>query len=115
MANLKLDLSTLGEVDTGAARAIIDRAIEEAIHDIEDRGEDGRARKVAIELMLERREDGHIEAHVSAQSKLPPRRTAGTVCRPVQKPDGVSLFFQQWAPDNPAQETLPVMDETKDK
>lgn len=116
MAKLPLTLDTLGEVDQGAARLIVDREIARAIEDLDDRGEDGKPRKVVIQLTLEKQTNGLVEAHVEVQARIPPRRTAATVGL-VQKQRGKAqseLVFQQWAPDNPEQNTLDIMDQNKE-
>jgi hypothetical protein len=110
MANLPLSLRTIGELAGGAAELIINHAIEQAVADVDDRGEDGKARKVAIELSLVKRSDGLVEAEVAAQAKLPPRRTASTVSKPVRGQDETKLLFQGFAPDNPDQQTFGVLD-----
>lgn len=105
-----LSLATLGDLDSGTAAVIIDCALAEAIRDVEDRGADGKARKVTIEVTLMRRSDGLIETDVGAQAKLPPRRTNSTVGKPVVRGHKTELLFQQWAPDQPDQSTIPGMD-----
>lgn len=111
MAVKPLCLDSLGDLADGSARLIIDRAIQEAVSDTDDRAaDDGKPRKVTIELTLERRGDGLIEAHVAAQAKLPPRRTASTVGRPIRRDEKTRVFFQEWNAENPDQGTFPVLD-----
>ena len=71
---IPLTCEHLGSLDQGHAAAIINASIRDAIKDLEDRGKDGKSRKVVIEveLKLGEREDV-VEAHVSAGAKIPPR------------------------------------------
>jgi hypothetical protein len=110
VAKVSLTLDSLGEIDAGAARAIIDREIAVAVNDLDDRGEDGQPRKVAIQLTLKKSKGGYVEAHVDAQAKLPPRRTAPTIGVLAQDGRSVGLMFQESNPDNPDQPTFPMMD-----
>lgn len=101
-----LTIDSLGELDNGAARAIINAAIKSAVSDLDDRGEDGKARSVVITLEMGRLDNGLVASHVSAQVKLPPRRTASTLGM-VQTRGGQSdVLFQTMAPDDPAQRTI---------
>jgi len=44
MAQKPLTCETIGDLDGGAPRAIIDAAIREALQDLDDRGDDGQPR-----------------------------------------------------------------------
>lgn len=76
----KLTCQTLAELDEGAAGIAINRAIDEAMVDIEDRGnEDEATRKVVIEIDMTMKKDQLMIGPVKAQAKLPPRQTRITV------------------------------------
>jgi phage protein U len=77
----KLTLETLGDLDNGAARAQINRAIDAALTDLEERGDDGKPRKVAVTLQLDRTDDGTVIAQVGAKTVLPPFATSGILRR----------------------------------
>lgn len=63
---------TLGALDNGSARAIINRAILEAVTDLDDRAaDDDKPRKVVIELTFERRKNSDVEVSVEAIAKVP--------------------------------------------
>ena len=98
-----INLDTLGDLDGGAARAIIDHEIARAVADVDDRGEDDKARKVAIELTLKRLGNGLIETTVTAQAKLPARQTNATFARPKHSGGGVKLQFQEFDNQSPDQ------------
>lgn len=102
-----LSLDTLGDLDGGAARAIIDAAIAEALRDLDDRGDDEQARKVEILITVKQMENGLVDTHVEASAKVPRRRTASTIGK--IKRDGkqqTRLLFQDLAPDDPDQRTI---------
>jgi hypothetical protein len=107
MAQVKLSLATLGSVDQGSAELIIDRAINEATRDIDDRGADGKPRKIMIEVQLQQVPDGRVDITVAAHPKLPPRQTASTVARVRTMPNGgADLLFQEFSPENPDQTSV---------
>lgn len=110
MAKLQLSLDTLGELDRGAARLLIDREIQRAVADLEDRGEeDGKARKVNISLEMVVK-DGLAVVQLNCESKLPSYRsnlTAGNIKVNAGKP---VLYFQPYSPDNADQPNFQVLD-----
>lgn len=97
---------TLGQLDGGAARAIIDAAIRDAIRDLDDRGEDDKPRKVEIVLTLTRREDAGVECTVEAAARVPRRRTASVVGRLRRSGAESQLLFQEWDNEAPDQTTI---------
>lgn len=102
-----LSLDSLGDLDNGAARLMIDRALAAAVADLDDRGDDGKARKVVITLELKRTEGGLVVSHVQAKAAVPVYRTAGTLGKLRQKKGGqAALDFQQHAADDPDQRTI---------
>ncbi len=116
---LPVTYETLGSLDSGAAKAIINAAIKEAVSDLDDRGgDDGKARTVLIQIVLTPRSNGQAEVEVQATAKLPPRRTASTVAalRFAKDGGGSQLLFQDLAPDDPDQKTIDeVIDKQKHK
>lgn len=101
-----LNLASLGELAGGAARGIIDAAIDDAVRDIDDRGDDEKPRVVNILLTLQQHENGVVLADVQAEAKLPKRRTTATLGN-VRKNLGVpAVQFQTLSPTNPDQNTL---------
>ena len=114
MSQQRLDCDNIGDLGEGRARAIINAAIMESTHDVDDRGEDGKERTVVIKLRMKRRSDGLVETVVAAQATLPPRQTASTVSKVTQREGrGPQLAFQSWASDNPDQNTFPQLDESE--
>lgn len=104
----KLCCRTLHELDNGAAGAIIDAAIREAVMDLEDRAaEDGKPRQVEVKVTFSRADNGQIITHVEANAKVPRRRTASTIGKiGVGKPGESAMLFQTMAPDDPNQSTI---------
>lgn len=101
-----LNLASLGELDGGAARAIIDAAICDAVRDLDDRGDDEKPRVVNVILTLNRLENGLVTCDVQAEAKVPKRRTAATISG-IRRAQGVAgLVFQTLAPENPDQTTI---------
>lgn len=98
---------TLGALDNGSARAIINRAILEAVTDLDDRAaDDDKPRKVVIELTFERRKNSDVEVSVEAIAKVPKRRTASTVATLRLADNGSQLQFNDMATDDPSQRTI---------
>lgn len=105
-----LCLDNLGELDEGAARAIIDAAIRQAVADMDDRGEDGKPRQVNIALILNRLDNGLIAAHIEAEAKIPRRKTAGTLGVVKSQSGTPTMLYQTMAPDEPNQRTIDELD-----
>ncbi len=106
----KLCLETIGEIDGGSAALIIDKAIADAVHDLDDRGEDGKPRQVHILLILQRMDNGLIEAHVEAEAKAPKRRTASHIAQLKRDGGSSDLLFQQYDSSDPSQRTIDEME-----
>ena len=58
MAMKELTLDAIGDLDEGAARLIVNAALAAAIHDLDDRGSDGKAREVTVTLKMARLDEG---------------------------------------------------------
>ncbi len=77
MAIKEIRCDTIGDLDQGAARAIIDVAIKEAVADLDDRGADGKPRKAAYEKMTgsvnteDYLEPGEVPADASGRGRDP--------------------------------------------
>lgn len=104
-----LSLETLGELDEGRARAVIDHEIAKAVSDLEDRGDDGQPRKVSIELVIVKLE-GIAAASVKAQAKLPPLHTGATAAKFRHEKGQPQLQFQTMCAEDPDQATFPELD-----
>jgi hypothetical protein len=103
----KLSLDTLGDLDNGCVRLMIDKAIDKVIMDLEDRGEeDGETREVSIKLKMKVKQKLVI-INVDAAAKVPPTKSGGTVAKTLMRSGGeIGLFFQSSNPDNPDQPTM---------
>ena len=105
MAITNLTCSNIGALDDGAAAHVINAALREAIADLEDRGEDGKARQVCIILEMTK-DQGLIIAHVQAGAKIPKRRTGNTSGKIVLDGKQAAFQFSELAPDDPTQHTI---------
>ena len=104
MAHKQLSCKNIGELNRGLAEMAIDKALNDAITDLDDRGEeDGKPREVLIKLSMVKRPDGLVETDLQTKVTVPPRRTPATVIRPVHKDGQTKLFFEVFSPDNPDQ------------
>jgi hypothetical protein len=114
MAMTHLNCETLGELDGGISRAIIDAALVAMIKDLDDRGRDEKARSVVITLTAVNKQ-GIVAIDVQAQAKLPPYRSnlTASALRQEKTSAGMqtNLYFQEDNPENPDQPTLPGMAE----
>lgn len=107
---VELNLDTLGELDSGAARHAIDAALRQALSDIEDRGlEDGKARKVTVEIELKKISDDFVEMFVKTKCTMPAYQTAKThgVLQKDPYTRKVGVKFQPYSPENPEQDSIP--------
>ena len=111
MAQVPLTLATLCDVAGGAVGLMVDHDLSVAAADLDDRGDDGKPRKVVIEVIFTKRADGQVEVDVESSVKAPKRRTPSTITRLAAKPGGeLGLLFQQLNPDSPDQGTFPHLD-----
>lgn len=116
MARTPLNLNTLGQCSGGQAEKIINAAINKAVADFDDRGQDCKARVVTIEVTIGRDKPEREEAiiDVKAAVKVPPYRTGTTMAAIMDKKGQPVLVFQEHNPDNADQETFPSMDGKED-
>lgn len=111
----KLSLATIGDLDTGAAGLMIDETLRAAIHDANDRGRDGKVRKVTIEIEIAPLASKELfDVTVSASFKPPPYRTEGTKVQPQIVGGELCGMFQKWSPENPSQNDLLNLAEHKE-
>lgn len=102
-----LNIDTIGDLDEGRTRLVIDKAIADAVADTEDRGTDGAARKVNIELSFERVADSELKIGCEVKTKLPAYKTYPTKARVRQEgPGRVGARFSKFSADNPDQQTI---------
>lgn len=105
MMSLNLDLATIADLDAGAAGVVINREIQKALADLEDRGEDGAARTVDIKISLKL--DGNaVKVVAEAKANLPKYRTGPTFGKLKRKGNTVGMAFVPDSPQNPDQMTM---------
>lgn len=104
-----LTAENLGKLDNGTAGAMIDYAIQSAMRDLDDRGEeDGKERQVTIKLLLKKAR-GQLFTEVKVQTAIPEYRsnlTVGDLRIKDQKPQ---FIFRDDNAENPEQPTLDDM------
>ena len=100
-----ISYETLGSLDGGMAQTNIDKAIRAAVFDLEDRGADEKPRVVTITLTMKRVGD-QVDCEVQAIPKIPSFKTAATAAEIKYEHGEPSLFFNDLAPDDPAQQTI---------
>ena len=108
MAQVTLDLASIGDLDEGAAGIIIDKAIQRAVNDLDDRGDDKEVREVTIKLRMKQDDDSRIITKVEVKTTVPPHRTRGTIANKRQTNNQCALLFQQHDASNPNQTTIPM-------
>ena len=108
MPQQRLTHDNIGELDNGNAGAIINKVLDAAVSDLDDRGgDDGKARKVVITLELWRLQEGVIAADVQAKWSGPAYATNPTQAKLRQQGKGVvGAMFQVQSPENADQEPL---------
>jgi hypothetical protein len=111
MPRMDLRAETLYTLDGGRAGGIINAAINAAVADTDDRGEDGKPRKVVITLTTEKLDNGTIAVSLEAKSQVPVYRASTTFAKPRMEGRKAILVFQQDAPENPDQATMEFGDE----
>ncbi len=113
---VQLSCDTIGDQDNGIARHLIDSEITKAVNDLDDRGEeDGKPRKVVIEIEMVSA-NGLVISTVSAQAKLPARRTRNTAGEMRMAGKGThAIVFQQNNGDRADQPTFDDVGEDGDE
>lgn len=96
---------SISQLADGYAGRAIDEGLNAIIADISERGDDGKPRKVTIELTLTPEGKGQVEIDVQVKTKVPAIRPPKTTAKMDQKAGG--LIFNPDNSINPDQEPLP--------
>lgn len=102
-----LKLGSISELAEGQAEAVINSAIDAAVRDTEDRGDDEKPRKVTIELVFMKLNENQIAATVKAKTTLPPYATKPTIGNLVSDGRRAEMQFSTASQGNPDQPGLP--------
>ncbi len=102
-----LSLESIAVLADGQGKAVINAAINAAMRDTEDRGEDGKARKVTVEIELKKLGDDNVTATVKAKTTLPPYVTKPTIGRIGMEGRKPRMLFSPASAENPDQPALP--------
>ena len=113
LTNVTVD--SLGELDGGRARGVINAALAAVFADLEDRGHDKQNRKVTITLTIKKEGDSDVSLKVNCAASVPKYAADATYCRLVQKQGRHGpvpmLAFSEFDPANPDQKQLPMMED----
>jgi hypothetical protein len=100
---------SISQLSDGFAGRAIDKALGEVCRDIDDRGSDGKARKVVITLTLTpERQKGHVEIDTQVQTKMPAFRPPTTKGKLDDRAG--ALVFNPDCSENPDQLTTNDID-----
>lgn len=110
MPIMNLTHENLGELAGGDVAVLIDQALIQLVQDLEDRGDDGKPRKITFQLIVWKpdpvRDPQNIASEFQAKVVLPDYRSRQTR-HAVSSKAGVQLLaFSSGAPDNPNQPTM---------
>lgn len=111
MALTTLSCDTIGDLDNGTARVAIDGALAEVIKDTNERGDDGKARKVTVTFTFKQLEkSANVTIDVEASVKVPSYKANPTVVQVRFQPTGGKnkpvAVFQEHTSENPEQTTI---------
>ena len=101
-----LALDTLSQLADGQAKATINAALAAAVRDTEDRGDDGKPRKVTGEIELKKLGEDSITATIKAKTAVPPYVTKPTVGKLRLEGRNAEMVFSPSNADNPDQRTV---------
>lgn len=108
----QLCCDTLGDLDNGFARQVIDEAVRRAANDIEQRGNDGKARKVNVTIQFQKLDAHSVAIQFAAEAKLPPFKLEPTIAQSQPLPGGeCTLHFRADNAARPDQPTLSFPDD----
>lgn len=102
-----LTIDTLGELSAGSAGAIINAALNAAVRDTEDRGEDKKARKVVIEIEFKKASADSVSMNVKAKTTLPPYATEPTIGEIALAGNKPQVRFSPASRTHPDQPAIP--------
>ncbi len=104
--------ATLGELANGEAEKIIDRCLERAVFDLDDRGEEDKKPRIVTITVTMGVVNGMKLAKVDAVFKPVPYASNATECVVMKKKDGMpTLMFQNLNAERADQPTFKELDE----
>lgn len=110
-----LNSETIGRLDEGAAGMAIDLALAKAIRDVEDRGNDGKARSVTIKISVKKdikRKERPVLIDVDVSESIPKLTTGQTIAKLSLATGKPEVIFSPASSANPDQSGLPVDEES---
>jgi len=104
MAKVPLQAISLAQLSDGYAGKAIDAALEQVVRDLQDRGEDGIARKVTITITLKHVGAGRVDIDTQVATRAPAYRPPKTQAKMDARAGG--LMFSPDCSENPDQRTF---------
>ncbi len=104
-----LSAATLHLLDEGAAELAIDAALNQVVHDVENRGSDGAKRKLTIVVTFAKdldKKDQPVEIDVDVKTTIPAMKTARTTARVSLANGKPELKFSPSSASNPEQQSF---------
>lgn len=107
-----LSMDSIGDLDGGIFRLLVDKEIDSLAKDIDDRGEeDGKPRQLLIEIEVVKVK-GMVVVTPRVRAKLPARTAGSTVAKERMKAKGqTELLFQPANAENVDQPTFETPEE----
>lgn len=107
-----LSMDTIGDLDNGVFRLLVDKEIDQLAKDLDDRGEeDGKARTLTIEIEVIKVK-GVVIITPRCKVRLPARQSNSTSAKERMKSKGqTELLFQPANAPNAEQPTFEVNDD----
>jgi len=107
-----LSMDSIGDLDGGVFRLLVDKEIDAIAKDLDDRGEeDGKARLLLIQVEIIKVR-GMVVLTPQVKAKIPARVCGSTSAKERMKGKGqTELLFQITNPDNAEQPTFEVGDD----
>ena len=111
-----LSMDTIGDLDSGVFRLLVDKMIEGLAKDLDDRGEeDGKARRLIIDVEVIKVK-GMVIITPRVDVRLPPRVSGSTQAKERMKAKGqTELLFQPSNSDNAEQPTFEIPETTNEE
>lgn len=106
MSKIPLTAETLSKLGDGFAGVVIDAALADIYRDVNDRGSDGKPRKLVVTYTFTPGTNGHCEVDVQTATRLPAYQPPKTVAK-LNLAAG-SLMFNPDVSNNPDQLTIDV-------
>lgn len=100
-----LSADSIGDLDHGFARICIAEELKKVANDLEQRGDDDKARKLVITLSFTRVNENDTKIEFDCQAKLPTLKLAPTIAQ--RRGTGQGQHALAFRPENPTRPDQP--------